>query len=50
MAFHRARKEKEEIEAREREALAAIEAQEQPLFADAEPDGEADGTEEVAPQ
>ena len=27
MAFHRARKEKEEIEAREREALAAIEAQ-----------------------
>ena len=50
MAFHRARKEKEEIEAREREALAALEAQEQPIFADAEPDGEADGTEEVAPQ
>jgi DNA-directed RNA polymerase subunit beta' len=50
MAFHRARKEKEEIEAREREALAALEAQEQPIFADAEPDGDADGTEEVAPQ
>ena len=50
MAFHRARKEKEEIEAREREALAALEAQEQPALADLDAEGEADGTEEVAPQ
>jgi DNA-directed RNA polymerase subunit beta' len=50
MAFHRARKEKEEIEAREREALAAIEAQgrsDEALELDA---AASDGTEEASEQ
>jgi DNA-directed RNA polymerase subunit beta' len=50
MAFHRARKEKEEIEAREREALAAIEAQgrsDEALELDA---AAGDGTEEASEQ
>jgi DNA-directed RNA polymerase subunit beta' len=51
LAYHRARKEKEEIEAAEREALAALEAQQanpESLFADA-PEA-AEGTEEASEQ
>jgi DNA-directed RNA polymerase subunit beta' len=51
MAFHRARKEKEEIEAAEREALAALEAQQanpESLFAEAGDTTE--GTEEASEQ
>ena len=51
LAYHRARKEKEEIEAAEREALAALEAQQanpESLFAEA-PEA-AEGTEEASEQ
>ena len=48
LAFHRARKEKEEIEAAEREALAALEASGTPAIVDTAEPAEGDPSTEVS--